>query len=132
MRSTSKPSEIVLPTGGGCMRPWLWPGGQLHVRRCSSSELRPGDIAVWFDGERLLAHRVVHVTMDGSSVVTRADLNQHLDPPLSGNQVLGKAVRFRYAWFSYALDTGWNARAAPAMAWAARTWSRLRHSSEAD
>ena len=52
-------SEIVLPVGGGCMRPWIWPGGNVHVRRCRMEELRIGDIAVWFDGANLLSHRVV-------------------------------------------------------------------------
>jgi hypothetical protein len=36
--------EVVFPTAGGCMRPWIWPNGKLHVEPCRVTELRIGDL----------------------------------------------------------------------------------------
>jgi hypothetical protein len=95
-------TEIVLPTAGGCMRPWIWPNGSLHVERCSIAELRIGDIAVWFDGKRLLSHRVVELQAD--TLATRADSSATLDAPVAPSQLLGRAVRFSKGPISYRLD----------------------------
>lgn len=94
--------ELVLPTGGGCMRPWIWPGGELHVERCSASALRVGDIAVWFDGHQLLSHRVL--ATDGVRFVTKGDSGTVPDEPAEGMQLVGRAVRFRKGPVSYRLD----------------------------
>jgi hypothetical protein len=94
--------EVVLPTAGGCMRPWIWPNGKLHVEPCSIAELRLGDIAVWFDGKRLLSHRVVELRADELS--TRADSSATDDAPVQPSQLLGRAVRFTKGPVSYRLD----------------------------
>ncbi len=95
-------NEVVLPTAGGCMRPWIWPNGSLHVQRCSMKELRVGDIAVWFDGRRLISHRVVELGLD--TLATRADSSSTADAPIEPNQLLGRAVRFTKGPVSYRLD----------------------------
>ena len=95
-------SEIVLPTAGGCMRPWIWPNGKLHVQRCSLTELKIGDIAVWFDGTQLLSHRVVELSAD--TLATRADSSATLDATVMPSQLLGRAVRFTKGPLSYRLD----------------------------
>jgi hypothetical protein len=95
-------TEVVLPTAGGCMRPWIWPNGKLHVEPCSMAELRIGDIAVWFDGTRLLSHRVVELGTD--SLTTRGDSSPSVDPSVAPNQLLGRAVRFTKGPISYRLD----------------------------
>lgn len=84
------------------MRPWIWPGGELHVERCSAAELRVGDIAVWFDGRNLLSHRVL--ATDGGRFVTKGDWSAAADEPATGTQLLGRAVRFRKGAVSYRLD----------------------------
>jgi hypothetical protein len=106
------------------MRPWLWPGGTLRVERCASRLLRVGDIAVWFDGSRLLAHRVVSVR--GEAITTQADLRERADSPVLARQVIGRAVCFHYHGLSYRVDQHWMARLAPSLRWAARTWGKLR------
>jgi hypothetical protein len=95
-------TEVVLPTAGGCMRPWIWPNGTLHVERCTMAELRIGDIAVWFDGTNLRSHRVVEVGTD--SLATRGDSSPTVDPPVAPSQLLGRAVRFTKGAVSYRLD----------------------------
>ncbi len=84
------------------MRPWIWPGGQLHVRRCGLADLRVGDIAVWFDGRRLLSHRVVAIAESGQ-FVTRGDWYERSDAPADANQLVGVAVRFSLRGLSYSL-----------------------------
>jgi len=95
-------AEIVLPTAGGCMRPWIWPNGKLHVQPCSVTQLRRGDIAVWFDGKHLFSHRVVDLRTD--TLTTRADSSPTDDAPVQPTQLLGRAVRFTKGRISYRLD----------------------------
>lgn len=99
--------EVILPTAGGCMRPWIWPNGKLHVERCSMAELRVGDIAVWFDGKSLVSHRIVEIGTD--TIATRADSSSNLDAPVAPSQLLGRAVRFTKGPISYRLDGPWVA-----------------------
>lgn len=99
--------DLIFPTGGGCMRPWIWPGGMLHVRPCVIADLRVGDIAVWFDGRRLLSHRVVDLLADGR-FVTRGDWYKRSDAPADTNQLVGVAVRFVRGPISYSLT--WSRR----------------------
>jgi hypothetical protein len=113
-------NEVVLPTDGGCMRPWIWPNGKLHVERCIMAELRPGDIAVWFDGTNFISHRVVE--LDAGVLTTRADSKTTTDAPVQPSQLLGRAVRFTKGPISYQLD-------GPLVAFIWRTtskpWNRL-------
>ena len=84
------------------MRPWIWPNGKLHVERCKITELRIGDIAVWFDGKSLISHRVVE--LGGATLATRADSSPTVDAPVEPSQLLGRAVRFTKGPVSYRLD----------------------------
>ena len=95
-------SEVVLPTVGGCMRPWIWPNGMLHIERCTMDQLRIGDIAVWFDGTHLVSHRVV--ALGNGVLATRADTSPSNDAPVLPSQLLGRAVRFSKGPLSYRLD----------------------------
>jgi GNAT superfamily N-acetyltransferase len=94
--------EFVLPTAGSCMWPWLWPNGEIHAERCEVADLRAGDIAVWFDGHRILSHRVVEV--DGERFVTRGDNNAAPDAAADGNQLLGRVTRFSFLGFGWRLN----------------------------
>ncbi|MEI9939905.1 MAG: hypothetical protein WDO69_22015 [Pseudomonadota bacterium] len=95
-------TEVIFPTAGGCMRPWIWPNGQLHVERCSMDQLRIGDIAVWFDGKGMISHRVVELGAD--ALATRGDSSPAVDAPVKPSQLLGRAVRFTKGPISYRLD----------------------------
>jgi len=95
-------SEVVLPTAGGCMRPWIWPNGKLHIELCTLEQLRIGDIAVWLSGAHLTAHRVVELG-DGV-VITQSDGSSTRDAPVRCGELLGRAVRFTKGPISYRLD----------------------------
>ena len=96
-------TEVVLPTSGGCMRPWIWPNGKLHIEPCTLDQLRVGEIAVWLSGTHLTAHRVVRV--GGGTITTRSDSSLVDDPPVHGHELLGRAVRFSKGRLSYRLDS---------------------------
>lgn len=96
-------TQVVLPTAGNCMRPWIWPNGKLHVELCTIEQLRLGDIAVWLDRTNFIAHRVV--ALDVEELATRADSSRIDDPPVRPNQLLGRAVRFTRGPISYRLDS---------------------------
>jgi GNAT superfamily N-acetyltransferase len=91
-----------IATAGTCMRPWVWPGGYIHVRRCGLADLAPGDIAVWFDGRNLLSHRV-HAVRDGR-FMTRGDSGRGFDPAAEPSQLLGRVTRFSMLGVSWRLD----------------------------
>jgi len=95
-------TQVVLPTAGGCMRPWIWPNGKLHIERCGMAQLQVGDIAVWFDGTQLISHRVVE--LGSGALTTRADSKSTSDAPVQPSQLLGRAVRFSKGPVSYRLD----------------------------
>jgi hypothetical protein len=113
-------TEIALPTVGGCMRPWIWPNGTLHVEPCKMSELRIGDIAVWFDGRQMISHRVVEIGV--GIFATRPDSSAVVDLPVQAPQLLGRAVRFTKGPISYRLDGPLIALATRV---ARRPWARL-------
>ena len=49
--------EVVLPVLSGSMAPLLCPGGRARVRRSSWRQCRPGDVVVFREAARLVAHR---------------------------------------------------------------------------
>jgi hypothetical protein len=94
--------RITLGTEGLSMWPWLRPGGSIVVERCPPEALRRGDIAVWFQGRRFVAHRVVRRM--GSLVVTRGDWSMEDDPPVGEAQLLGRVLTRGLGPFSVRLD----------------------------
>src|SRR5690242_8710383 len=78
---------LTLPTSGGCMRPWIWPGGTLEVKRCTLDQLQKGQIAVWFDGRKWVSHRVLELGDDWFR--TKGDFLEHPDDVASASQLLG-------------------------------------------
>jgi GNAT superfamily N-acetyltransferase len=95
-------NECVISTAGRCMRPWLWPGGRIRVRRCQAADIEVGDIAVWFDGQRLVSHRVV--ALKGDRFVTRGDTAHEPDAPAASDQLLGRVTAFSILGASWPLD----------------------------
>lgn len=84
------------------MWPWLRPGGTLRVERCALDAMRLGDIAVWFEGRRLVAHRVVG--RREQLLVTRGDWSAKDDPPVGQAELIGRASSCRWGPFSVPLD----------------------------
>jgi signal peptidase I len=80
--------SVELPATGTSMRPLIPPGGVVRVEPARAADVRPGDVVVVADGERLVCHRLVYVAR--GRVVTRGDDALVCDPPLPADAVVGR------------------------------------------
>jgi hypothetical protein len=67
--------RLSFRASGFCMFPSIHPGDLLFVKPLPIERVRPGDIAVFRKGNRVLAHRVIDMTVDeaGTCLLTRSD-----------------------------------------------------------
>lgn len=79
---------VRLGVTGASMFPALWPGDFVTVRRCDPAELRPGQIVVYRQEEKLVVHRVEHVSFD--RLITRGDSRPRFDPPVQLGEIVGR------------------------------------------
>jgi len=84
--------NLHLVVTGWSMIPTAWPGDRLVIEHASSEQVRAGDIVLFSDARRFVAHRVVAITDDpgGSSVRTQGDAVPYADSPLAASDVMGK------------------------------------------
>ena len=79
---------VELPAVGTSMRPLIPPGGVVRVEPAHAADVRPGDVVLVDDGERLVCHRLVYIA--GGRLVTRGDDMLTCDPPLPTAALLGR------------------------------------------
>jgi hypothetical protein len=77
---------------GESMLPTLWPGDEVEIAGCSSSELMPGDVALAACDGRFVLHRVSSFSGDGH-VITRGDAMPRPDAALPDGSIVGKVTR---------------------------------------
>jgi signal peptidase I len=79
---------------GTSMAPTIQSGDVLDVRRCSTDELRVGDIVLVRGPNGFLAHRLVarYGSGDGTTIVTRGDAHWQNDSPIATAGVLGRVA----------------------------------------
>jgi len=82
--------EVRLRVSGGSMLPALWPGDVVSVRPCSIAELRPGQILLFGQHQKLTVHRVVQVA--GDYLIARGDSLPCADPPVTESELVGQVV----------------------------------------
>jgi GNAT superfamily N-acetyltransferase len=76
---------------GRSMAPVLAPGAELEVAACGREDVRPGDVVLVLRGaDRTALHRVIRV--EAGCVVTRGDGLRAEDPPVSRDDVIGRAI----------------------------------------
>src|SRR5258706_9936330 len=83
---------LRLRVTGRSMLPTIWPGDILVIQRAGSDGVFEGDIAVFSNGRRFVAHRVVakEEGAGGSMVQTRGDAVRYADSPVAGDDLLGR------------------------------------------
>jgi len=83
---------LLLPAIGRSMVPAIWPGDSLVVEPATSSSVAPGDIVLFSNAYRFVAHRVVEKKDDASTgrVLTRGDAMGTEDAPIKSGEILGK------------------------------------------
>jgi signal peptidase I len=99
--------EQLIPVTGHSMLPLLREDDQVLVAH-GASEIRRGDVVVFrlADGT-LAAHRVLRLRRDpaGLILLTKGDNVPHLDPPVRGEQIIGRVLGIRRGGRSMSLDT---------------------------
>lgn len=86
---------VTFRAQGTCMYPTLRPGDVLHIRSCSTSDARIGDIAVCRASAMLFSHRVIAKgEQEGRQyIITRSDLSYASDDdPTFDENLLGLVV----------------------------------------
>jgi signal peptidase I len=83
---------LRLRVAGWSMLPTIWPGDTLIVERASNSDIFDGDVVVFSNGCRFVAHRVVTKNSgSGDSIVqTQGDALSRPDSPVTHDELLGK------------------------------------------
>jgi len=82
--------EVCLRVTGSSMLPSVWPGDVLTVCRAEAAQVLPGEIVLVARDGSLLAHRVIGKTQ--RFLITRGDNLSLNDPPVSGNELLGRVT----------------------------------------
>jgi signal peptidase I len=83
--------EVRLRVTGASMLPAVWPGDVIIVRDCDSADLQPGNIVLYKQQDKLVAHRITRLC--GNLLITRGDSLRHDDPPVKKANILGQVVR---------------------------------------
>jgi len=83
---------LRLRVTGWSMLPTIWPGDTLVIERASRDDIFDGDIVMFSNGRRFVAHRVVtKSSASGDSMVqTQGDAVPHPDSPVARGELLGK------------------------------------------
>ncbi len=82
--------RLRLQVTGWSMLPSIWPGDTLTVEQVGFPKVAEGEIILFRRERRLFAHRVVR--SEGSDMITRGDSMAAADPPVDGDEVLGRVV----------------------------------------
>jgi len=83
--------SLRLQVTGWSMLPSVWPGDTLVIERATCNAVSEGDIVLFGRDQRLFVHRVVtRPSAQAKEILTRGDAMTAADPPVSGDELLGK------------------------------------------
>jgi signal peptidase I len=87
-----KGANLRIPTRGSSMAPFLRSGDIIKIS--NAPEIVIGDIILFFDGQKMVAHRVIkkHIENDKMMLVTKGDACLKLGTPLKVNDIMGKVI----------------------------------------
>ena len=102
-----KGKGITLKVSGRSMRPLIEEGDVIHVEKCDPTALSIGDIITFKKNEVYLTHRVLWVRKrdNGIILITKGDNEIDVDPFVSPDDIVGKAVAIKRANRTRHLDT---------------------------
>ncbi len=97
-----KGNAADIKASGVSMLPMLWPKMMLHIEPCNTTNLKRGDIAVYYQpSNKLIAHRIV--ANNGASFLFQGDSCLQLDAIVQASQVVGRVTSFRVGRFAFSL-----------------------------
>lgn len=80
---------------GISMEPTFYEGDFVVTRNVSASDLQPGDVVLFQEGEKHVMHRIVSIEAGAAgetTFITQGDNNQVADPPVRESALIGKLV----------------------------------------
>lgn len=86
--------SIEFQANGNSMYPAIKNGEMITVQPVELSDIKAGDVILYRNQARVIAHRVVRVEPD-SQLILRGDASQTLDAPIVPHQILGKVISTR-------------------------------------
>ncbi len=81
--------QQVMHMIGNSMRPCICHGDKLHVE-LRPTRFRPGDVLIWRQQEKLIAHRLVAISRE--ELLLRGDANVTPDPPVEKDRIIGRVT----------------------------------------
>ena len=98
--------QHFIPIAGRSMLPLIQDGDQVLVAH-GCTDVRRGDVIVYRQHDRLIAHRVLrfHISQSGPIFITKGDNSRSIDPPVMGNEVIGRVLSIERGRRSIPLDT---------------------------
>lgn len=82
---------LRLRVTGHSMLPTVWPGDTLEIEPLDSPDVSTGDIVLFSNGQRLVAHRVVaKICGSRDSIETQGDAVPSPDSPVAQADLMGK------------------------------------------
>lgn len=96
----------LIPIIGNSMLPLIQPGDQVLVRH-GYGNVRRGDIIVFLQQEKMVAHRLLRIYKDGSvtTFITKGDNTSYLDSPVDTSEVVGRVLRIKRGSRWVSIDT---------------------------
>lgn len=83
---------LSLEATGRSMLPTIWPGDTLVVEATPSGRVEPGDIVLFSNCGRFVAHRIIDRTgsLKNAQVLTRGDSLADADAPIHESEIMGR------------------------------------------
>ncbi|OGO04185.1 MAG: hypothetical protein A2Y73_05210 [Chloroflexi bacterium RBG_13_56_8] len=121
----------LVPITGTSMRPLLRPGDHVWVEH-GGRRIRRGDVIVFLQGDRLVAHRVLayHVKADSWGFLTKGDRSPQFDLPVQESCIFGRVVAVQRGNRTLSLDSSFLCVAGWLVVWGsllrlrARSWAQ--------
>lgn len=107
--------QHLIPIKGRSMLPLIQSGDQVLVAH-GFPNVRVGDVIVFLQSDKIVAHRLLRVCNNGSitTFVTKGDNAPQFDPPVSAHQIVGRVLKIKRGSRWVSIDTP---------AWRMRGWS---------
>lgn len=89
--------DVWVTLQGCSMMPTILPGSRLRLR-CRSQEPALGDVVAFRRENRLIIHRLMHVTEDeefGRQLICKGDGNSEPDAPITPDEIVGVVIQIQ-------------------------------------
>lgn len=88
--------QHLIPIVGRSMWPLIQPGDQVLVKH-GYANVRRGDVIVFLQQEKLVAHRLlcIHKDCPTTTFVTKGDNTSYLDSPVRADQIVGRVLKIK-------------------------------------